>query len=198
MICGSCLTFPIRSNGRFAPTYPIRRTRWRQLSFELNLVGSQGVFLLSRSVSHQRRQSLTRPLGNSSRRDEERYREASKAISEKFFGPILCDPDVFMDRMRKGIDLLLLVAADLADQESGRGRPSDRPKENLMLALRNIWFDFTGSEPGQGGDPYETGYRTPFERFADAVFAALPPEYRPRSPRYSTRRINRAKSTKKA
>jgi hypothetical protein len=131
-------------------------------------------------------------------REEDRYRDVSQTFADDTDGPVMCDPSVFMARMRAGLKLLSAVTTELALEEGGRGRDSDRALNCLMRGLKSIWRDFTGAEPGQGGDPYETGYRTPFERFTDAVFAVLPPMYRPRSSRYQTRKMNRAKSPKKA
>jgi hypothetical protein len=130
-------------------------------------------------------------------REEDRYRDVSQTFADDTDGPVMCDPSVFMARMRAGLKLLSAVTTELALEEGGRGRDSDRALNCLMRGLKSIWRDFTGAEPGQGGDPHETGYRTPFERFTDAVFAVLPPMYRPRSSRYQTRKMNRAKSSKK-
>ena len=130
-------------------------------------------------------------------RDENRYREASRTFADEIHGPMMCDPSVFMERMRKRLDLLRLVAGEIAAEESGRGRESDRAVDLLVRTLSGIWRDFTGKEPGQGGDPYEEGYQSPFERFLDAACSALPTGFHRPKPRYRTRKINSEKSSKK-
>jgi hypothetical protein len=140
---------------------------------------------------------LERALKEQLARDEDRYREASRTFADEIHGPMMCDPSVFMERMRKGLDLLRLVAGEIAAEESGRGRDNDRDDDELVKTLSGIWRDFTGKEPGQGGDPYEEGYRSPFERFLYAACSALPAGFPRPKPRYRTRKINSEKSSRK-
>jgi hypothetical protein len=131
---------------------------------------------------------LGRALKEALSRDEEKYRSAASEISaETDF-----DPERLVDRVRGGVKVLHVAVRELERQEGGRGRDSDRAADQLMKQLCSIWREYTGREPGRGGrDPYKDGCdrQTPFERFADGIFDALPSEFQPRT-RYRTRKLN--------
>ena len=123
-------------------------------------------------------------------RDEDRFRDAYKTFADEIDGPIMCDSDVFMERMRKGLALVRMVVEEIVIEESGqilegkvkwqRGIDKDRAHEDFMNELACIWQDYTGKAPGQGAElSTSKGYRSPFERFVDAVTADIPPEIRP-------------------